>query len=382
MPNGEVINYIKKVITKAALHFFWIYPINKKKVFLLNELSHTYGDSLKYIDKYIRSQNMNEYEIVFSIKEGYKGPKGIKIVRPNSFEYFKEIISSGTIITNAGGVSYLPKRKKQRIINTWHGGGPYKKTSTDVYDNYWYRKEVKMNCNNTDYILSSCKYFTEIEAKSMGFEHEKCIPVGLPRNDVLFGEHENILKKVRKYYSIPDGTKFILYAPTFRSSSNQSTSKMISNYIDLDIDSLISNLKNKFGCDWICGIRLHPKLADIDMSGMNVINCTSYPDMQELLCCADAIITDYSSLMWDYSFTFRPIFLYAPDIDQYEKERGFYMPVSEWPYPIARNNDEMRNNIISFENDIYIKNIKKHHVACGSFETGKACAKIVELIKA
>lgn len=295
--------------------------------------------------------------------------------------YFKEILSSGIIITNAGGISYLPKRKKQKIINTWHGGGPYKKTSTDVYDNYWYRKEVKMNCDNTDYILSSCRYFTEKEAHSMGFEAKRCIPAGLPRNDILFGEHQEIIQKVREYYSISENKKFILYAPTFRSSSNQSTSKMISNYIDLDIDSLLSALKAKFGFEWSCGIRLHPKLSDIDMSGMNVINCTTYPDMQELLCCADAVITDYSSLMWDYSFTYRPIFLYASDIEQYERERGFYMPVSEWPYPIAHDNEEMRKNILNFDKELYIKNIKKHHIASGSFETGKACAKVIELIE-
>lgn len=381
MPKSEVINYMKKIIMKGILHIFWIYPVNKKKIFLLNELSYTYGDSLKYIDQYLHHCEEHNYEVVFSIKEGYEGPEYDMVVRPNSFEYFREILSSGTIITNAGGVSYLPKRRGQKVINTWHGGGPYKKTSIDVYDNYWYRKEVKMNCDNIDYILSSCKYFTEIEAKSMGFGEERCIPTGLPRNDILFGEHQDIVKKVRNFYSIPDGKKFILYAPTFRSDSDQSTSKMISKYIDLDVDMLLSALSIRYKCDWVCGIRLHPKLVDIDMGGMDVINCTAYPDMQELLCCADAIITDYSSLMWDYSFTYRPVFLYAPDIEQYEKERGFYMPVSEWPYPIAHDNDEMRYNILNFDMDLYLKHVRDHHEACGSYETGRACEKIVELIE-
>lgn len=381
MPNGEVINYLKKIVTKGVLHLFWIYPVKKEKVFLLNELSHTYGDSLKYIHKYLKSNGDNKYKFVFSIKKGYEAPNDVIVVRPGSFDYFKEILSSGIIITNAGGISYLPKRKKQKIINTWHGGGPYKKTSIDVYDNYWYKKEVKMNCDNIDYILSSCRYFTEKEAHSMGFEAERCVPAGLPRNDILFKKHQEIVRKVRDYYSIPEDKKFILYAPTFRSSSNQSTSKMISNYIDIDVDLLLSALKTRFGSEWICGIRLHPKLADIDMSKMDVINCTIYPDMQELLCCADAIITDYSSLMWDYSFTYRPVFLYAPDIEQYEKERGFYMPVSEWPYPIAHNNEEMRKNILNFDEELYIKRVKEHHIASGSFETGSSCAKVLELME-
>lgn len=381
MINSATLKYLKKKIIKALLHVFWIFPVNPKKIFLLNELSYTYGDSLKYIDIYLKNNCDIEYEIVYSIKKGYEEPSGDKIVRPNSFAYFKEILSSGTIITNAGGISYLPKRKSQKIINTWHGGGPYKKTSTDVYDNYWYRKEVKMNCDNVDYILSSCRYFTEIEARSMGFEAEKCIPVGLPRNDILFSEHQDIVNKVRDFYSIPEGKKFILYAPTFRSSSNQSTCKMISNYIDLDTDTLLSALETKFECDWVCGIRLHPKISDIDIGSLNAFNCTAYPDMQELLCCADAIITDYSSLMWDYSFTYRPVFIYAPDIEQYEKERGFYMPVSEWPYPVAHNNEELKNKITEFDEDQYKEKVKEHHRASGSYETGNACAKIAELIE-
>ncbi len=380
MSNGEIINYLKKCAVKAFLHVFWVFPVDKRKVFLLNELSYTYGDNLKYLDQYLKEHGDKDLKIVFAIKDGYEGPDDDLIVRPGTLKYFKEILTSGTIITNAGGVSYLAKRKSQRIINTWHGGGPYKKTSTDVYDNYWYRKEVKMNHDNTDFILSSCKNFTEVEAKSMGFSKEQCIPVGLPRNDILFKDHKEIVDKVRQYYSISDNKKFILYAPTFRSSNNQSTSKMISNYIDLDIDALLSALNKRFDSEWVCGIRLHPKLSDIDMSDMNVINCTTYPDMQELLCCADAIITDYSSLMWDYSFTYRPIFLYAPDIEKYEQERGFYMPVSEWPYPIAHNNEEMSKNILVFDENAYVALVKDHHMKCESYENGNSCAKTLELI--
>ena len=234
MLNREIIKYFEKRIIRVMLYVFWLFPVDRKKIFLLNELSYTYGDSLKYIDMYIRTHNKRELKKVFAIKRGYNGPADDIIVRPNTIEYFREILTSGTIITNAGGISYLPKRKSQRVINTWHGGGPYKKTSLDVYDNYWYRKEVKMNCNNTDYILSSCRYFTEVEARSMGFGAERCIPVGLPRNDILFGEHWDVVKKVRDLLSIPERKKFILYAPTFRSSSDQSMSKMISNYITDD----------------------------------------------------------------------------------------------------------------------------------------------------
>lgn len=382
--NKELISYLKKKFIKVILHVFWIFPIEKNKIFLMNELSFTFGDSLKYFDIYLHTMRKNRYKIVFPIKSGSISSDYSDdiIVKPMSIKYFKELMSSGVIVTNAGGVSYLPKRKKQKILTTWHGGGPYKKTSTDVYNDRWYKKQAKMNSDNTDYILSSCKYFSDIEAKSMGYETEKIIPAGLPRNDILFSDHQEISKKVRRKLSIPDETKFVLFAPTFRSKTNEfSDMNITGNYIELNPDILVSALEEKFKHKWVCGIRLHPKLSNLDMSKMNVINCTTYPDMQELLCAADAVISDYSSLIWDYSFTYRPIFLYAPDIEQYEKERGFYMPSSQWPYPIAHNNEEMKKIIEEFDEDEYIEKVKLHHVASGNFEKGNACEILIQLIE-
>ena len=380
----DFIAYIEKKILKILLHIFWVFPVEKGKITLLNELSYTYGDSMKYFDIYLHKKRKGKYKIVFPIKKGSIRPKYRDdiVVGPMTVKYFKEVLTSEVIVTNAGGVSYLPKRKGQKILSTWHGGGPYKKTSTDVYNNLWYRLQAKMNSDNTDLILSSCKYFSEYEAHSMGYKQDEIIPAGLPRNDVLFSNHKKVSDKVRNYYSIPEGKKLVLFAPTFRSSDNEfSDTSVAEDYIELDTDKVLEALEKKYKCDWVCGVRLHPKLADIDMNDMNVINCTSYPDMQELLCAADAVISDYSSLIWDYSFTFRPMFLYAPDIERYEKERGFYMPSKQWPYPIAHNNEEMVRNILDFDNDIYITKLKEHHVASGNYETGHACKKLLELIE-
>lgn len=384
MGNNELINYIKKMTLKLVLHIFWIFPVDKKKITLLNELSYTYGDSMKYLDQYIHGLKKIKYKVVFPIKEGADNSEFSDdiVVRPFTFKYFKEVLTSETIITNAGGVSYLPKRRGQLILSTWHGGGPYKKTTTDVYDNYWYRKQAKMNSSNTNFILSSCKYFSDIEARSMGYSSRKIIPAGMPRNDILFANHDAIKEKVRNKYGIKGDTKLVLFAPTFRSKNNEFSDMNVNNdYVEIDVDVLVETLKEKFNSDWVCGIRLHPKLSDVAISGKNIINCTSYPDMQELLCCADVIITDYSSLMWDYSFTYRPIFLYAPDIDHYEKERGFYMPSSKWPYSIAKSNEELRQNILDFDYDEYVKEIKEHHIESGSYEKGSACKKVMKLIK-
>ena len=238
----EFFRYLKKLILKNLLRFFWIFPVEENKITLLNELSYSYGDSLKYIDLYLHKQTKKQYCIVYPLRKGGISPNNSDIVvLPNTFKYFHEILTSKIVITNAGGVSFLPKRRNQKIINTWHGGGPYKKTSTDVYNNYWYCKEVMMNSDNTDYILSSCQIFTDYEAKSMGYTPNKCIPSGFQRNDIFFEQHDKINKKVRDYYNIPDNANFVLYAPTFRSDGDTSKSKMISNDIDIDVNMVLFN---------------------------------------------------------------------------------------------------------------------------------------------
>ena len=103
--------------------------------------------------------------------------------------------------------------------------------------------------------------------------------------------------------------------------------------------------------------------------------------MQELLCAADILITDYSSCMWDFSLMYKPCFIYATDIDQYKQERDFYTPMSEWPFPIATNTDELINNILNFNQEEYVEKVKQHHKALGSFEDGHACERVCKLIE-
>ena len=240
---------------------------------------------------------------------------------------------------------------------------------------------MKMHKKNTRYILSSCKYFTDYEAKAMLFLEEDCIPCGMPRNDIFFQKDSSIREKVYKYYGLDTKSKFILFAPTFRTEQQDPYTKKI-HISTMDIQRAVNSVNKKFGEQlWNFGIRLHPKLRNTDIAEKGIVNCTDYPDIQELLYSADILITDYSSLMWDFSLTGKPCFIYADDIDEYEREHGFYMPSSQWPYPIARTNDELEKNILSFDLLKYQDAVKKHHKESGSYEQGKACETVINLIE-
>lgn len=375
------IHYFVKRFLHFILHIFWLFPIKRNRIFLLNELSFKYGDNLKYLNEYIKNNYKCAYEVIFPLYSSAEAAREhFAYVKPLSLRYFKYILTSKVIITNAGGISYLPVRRTQLVINTWHGGGPYKKTGGALFNNKWYLKELKMQRKNINYMVSSCKICSDEENSAMLFDNNACLPFGMPRNDIFFNTDLPLRKKVFACYNISEDTKIVLFAPTFRTNTSDFTSSKTYHVSDIDYEKLLLILKKKFGGDWKLAIRLHPKLRNVEIDITSALNFTNYPDMQELLYIADVVITDFSSLMWDFSLTKRPCFLYADDLEEYEMEHGFYMPSCKWPYPIAKTNEELINNIENFELSKYQDNVDKHHKDCGSYEHGEACEKILNLI--
>ena len=375
--NG-LIRYIKKRVISLILHVFRIFPVNNNRIMLLNELSFSYGDSLKYLHMYITAHR-SDLSIVFPARNDTV--ENAVNVKPMTAKYFKYLMTSRVIVTNAGGISYIPLRRSQLVVNTWHGGGPYKKIGENVNADYWSRKETELNAKRIDVFLSSCRYFTEYELPAMLIPTEKAVSSGLPRNDIFWNNNDDsIRQKVYDFIGCDRTKRIVLYAPTFRGAFESYADLIRENGLDLDVDGVIDALSYRFGGEWVFAIRLHPKLRNVKLDTRCMIDLTDYSDMQELLYTADVVITDYSSLMWDYSLTGKPCFLYAKDIEEYERTRGFYIPVSSWPYPLAHDNSEMVNNILGFNDAEYQEKVKEHHIQCGSFENGNACETVMSII--
>lgn len=379
----EFIKYCIKLSLTFMLHIFWVFPVHKDRLFFINDHSFSFSDNLKYLALYFTEKDREKYEIYFSLND-FSGIDNSVIhpVKHHSIKHFYYALTSSVLFTNMGGISYLPIRKKQLVINTWHGGGPYKVTGIDAINGYWYDKEQRYNAKKTDYILSSCRVFTEVEAKGMYYPLEKCINSGLPRNDILFdsAKVEELRKKVHRYYKLSDKTKIILYAPTFRGNFEDYSGVIANDLLEIDYRLVIEEITKKYGGDWVFAVRLHPKLKEAKFNTNDLINMSSYADAQELMAAIDILITDYSSVMWDFSLREEPCMIFATDINDYEIKRGFYIPPEEWPFPIATTNDELKKNIESFDLDDYRKKVNIHHEAVGSFEKGNACSIVLNLI--
>ena len=172
--------------------------------------------------------------------------------------------------------------------------------------------------------------------------------------------------------------KLALYAPTFRDDHNFAV-------YDLQADRILDALEKRFGGEWRLLLRYHDNDKKTE-SGLNnvksgrVIDVTSLPDIQELLSFVDAGITDYSSWIYDFILGGKPGFIYARDIELYNNERGFYFTLEESPFPVAKNNDEMEENILKFDDARYRAEVKKFLEDKGCIDDGHAGERVASLI--
>ena len=379
-----LIEFLKTVIAKIShvlLHVMYIFPMKNNRILFFPTNGHYYCN-LKYLDEYIRLQE-SQLELIWICKQMNDAsyPSGVKKVEQKSFSFLYYFFTSKVIIFNNWIPSWLTKRDDQIFINTWHGGGAYKKVDTVFINNpnTWQRKRCYYIFNQIDYLVSACGGFTG------AFEAEVCIPakylpIGMPRNDVFFDKDTMNQKsdKVRQFYNVPRVWGIVIYAPTFRNDGMK---------LDLDVEMLLTSLEERFHKKFVLFERSHPHPAGVytdifaeNSGNAKVIDVSGYADMQELLCTADVLITDYSSLIWDVSFAGHPCFIYANDLLAYKGERNFYTPIEEWPFALAENNIELRNNILSFDDESYKRKVEEHHIKLGSYETGHASEALYKLL--
>lgn len=384
----ELIRYAKKIVMRTLLSPIKLMPVKKNRVVLVNDLSYKYAGNPKYVAEYLDREFPGKFEIVIPLArpEDYENlrQRGMKVVRFNSLNYFYNSLTAAVFLTNSGGFSYLPMRKKQYVINTWHGGGAYKKCGTDMYnDSELFKKDLRLQGDHTNAFMSTCKRFTDVISKSMLVPREVFWEVGMPRNDMLIQGDEHLRRTVRQRLGLKAGEKLILFAPTYRKINDNYFKDSIAISYGVDTMRVCAAMEQRFGSKWRFAMRYHPCVTNrADMEDMGVMDLTDYDDMQELLLAADAMINDFSSSMWDFMMTGRPSFLFAVDLDHYVATTEVYTPVSEWPFPQSVNNDELEKNILEFDEEKYAAACKRHYDALGGCETGNAtelvCQRIYE----
>lgn len=359
-------------------------PIQRNKIFVSCYAGKNgYCCNSKYIVEKLMEKNL-PVEIVWEVLDyaSWQFPKDVKTVVQYSPEYFQELFTAGIIISNYEIPCYPYKKEKQYVIHTWHGTGPFKKVETsqgkDAIDRCAYYKKM---FSDVDVFLSNSADNTEMFRNSFLYDGE-IYESGSPRNDILFQDNK-IREQICREFGINANKKILLYAPTFRGGWKEAGVDSSFDWYDLDMQHVLETLSQRFGEEFILMYRFHQKLYgygrpnDFYPFGIDV---TFYPDVMELLVAADVLITDYSSVMWDFSLQRRPVFLYHNDEREYTDDRGFYWPISRWPYPKAHTCEELCQVIEQFDEEEYLEKLEAFFEADPSYDDGHASERAVERI--
>ncbi|CRK81692.1 CDP-glycerol glycerophosphotransferase family protein [Neobacillus massiliamazoniensis] len=371
---------IKKSFLIFLTPFFIKLPIKNNKIVMTNFNGKGYGCNPKYIAEELLRQKLN-YDIVWVLKKELIGkakiPKEIRIVEYESIKHLYELATARVWIDNERKYFYSPKRKKQFYIQTYHGVVALKQVEKDVEKQLpvSYVDKAKNDSKMIDLFIANSKFNSNLYRRAFWYEGE-VLEVGAPRCEILIKENKNILDQVRNYFNITEGKRILLYAPTFRANSDTKV-------YNVDFETLIQTLEKKYCGEWIVLVRLHPDIstkADFLEYNSKILNATDYDDMNELLSASDILITDYSSSVFEFSFTKKPIFLYAPDIKEYIEERNFYFDIRSLPYPLAENNNQLQTVIEGFDKSRYLIELDTFFKKIGIFDPKGASAKIVKII--
>ena len=375
MNKVQIILYAVTII-RHLLKMFWIFPIRNNRVYLVSLSGTQYSCNPKYLAEYLSSEYPGKFDIVFSVKKGVNyNHNAVRAVKYLSLSDLYNACTAKVIVSNGGFPKYIPKRNKQYAINTWHGGGAYKKNLPNIQGIDLKMNLYKSKCTNL--ILSSCQSFSEkvIPDFFAGYTGEilKC---GMPRNDIFFtDEKDRANMSVRNLLSMDNQSVLVLYAPTYRGGYYRNHNNFS---LSIDYEKVKSALRTRYCKDIVIVFRAH---AMMNNTANDCVDVTSYPNMQELLCAADILISDYSSTIWDFSLTKKPCFLYCPDLDYYlYEDRGVYTPIETWPGILCRTNEELEQAILNFDEDEYVKKVEKHHADLGSYENGTACKQVCKRI--
>ena len=355
-------------------------PVKKNRVMIAIKRRKGLACNPKYILKELRKLYGKQLEIfwVTDYPNTCKGVKklGAKVLKTNSEEHYKAYQKTRVYVTNDAFPEWAEHRRDQIWINTWHGALSYKHIGYDYLDpmSKSGNKLFELKNRQPDHYLSASRAFTEDTSKSFRLDPKIFMETGLPRNDVFFGDCEKVKQRVRKKYHIDDDKKIVLFAPTFRKGKEVHT-------YGLDLDVLTDSLSKRFGGEWVVFFRNHSFVRGKQILNDKVYDVSAYPDMNELLCTADVLVSDFSSCMYDFSLQEKPCFVFATDMDNYIKnDRDFAYPVEKWPYDIARSNEELTENINNYDPEVYKEKLRAHFEDVGRYDDGNASRRVAELI--
>lgn len=329
-------------------------PILKRTVFLEAYLGENVtGNSLALFEEMYYDPRFKDYNFVWSVSSlknidpKYKQKKNVKYVKRGSKKYIKFLACSEYLITDTTFPFYFNKRKDQKYIMAWHGT-PYKAIGKDiVHAAKNAHNNVMKNILHTDFFISPSRFTTDTILKSQNSDElfsGEVLEIGMPRVDLSY---KTDAKALKKQMNLPEDKKVVLYAPTWN-DFKESIEVGI-----LDLTNNVEHLSQLLGPNYIVALKVHyleyKAIKDMETDCYLVDNKI---DTNQILQIADYLITDYSSIFFDFLSLKKPVFFYFNNYKEYSERRGLYLEKEELPGEICETVEELAESIKTAANTL------------------------------
>lgn len=327
--------------------------VNKKRILFMSFGGAKYDDSPKCIYELMKADPyFDSFELIWGFENVSNFPSVKNKVKANSIKFFWIALTSRIWITNSSierGLRF--KSNKIFSLNTWHGT-PLKKMGTDSKIN----NGVKLlnNLSSDDGVLVQSFLDVKVFTNAMGASENNLLKFGLPRNDDLFSVSDAEIDNYRKKLGFGEDDKLILYAPTFRDFEKHGFDNVADNALD-NVFGLLKNLPSNYKILYRAHYVIKEKNNITDNN--RILDVTEFNNLNILIKISDMLVTDYSSIMFDYSITKKPIFIFSYDAENYKKNRGMYFDV-EKELVYSHNSDGLTNDIINNSHRAKLKTVK------------------------
>lgn len=392
---------LRKIIsTKYKIQYSIYKSKNKtdeKLIVFTSFMGRTYSCSPKAIyEEMINNKKYKDYTFIWGFKnpESKKSIKKLEkaiLVEYKSKKFLEYCSKAKFIISNSRLPESITFREEQKYVQCWHGT-PLKKLGYDLTAEGGnalnslkeMKNKYKEDSRRYTYLLSPSKFTTEKLTSAFNLKENnknvKIIEQGYPRNELMFKFNDDDIKRIKIAcnISLKDKRKIILYAPTWR--DNQHTSGVGYTYnLGIDFDKLQSKLEK----DYILLFRPHYFVAnkfDFKKYKNFIVDVSSYEDITDLYCIADMLITDYSSVFFDYANLKRPILFYMYDKKEYEEDiRGFYISLDQLPGPIVEKENDLIREILNIDKgNNYIEKYKEFNRKYNYLDDGTVSKRVLK----
>ena len=376
----KIVRKLKKSLQKlrrstyiiAYKHYSKKYPLNKNKVLFLSASRDSLTGNFEFVYNELKKNESLEIQTI--LKKNLK----IKTTLREKIYLAKMMAQSKFILLDDFYPIIYPikLRKGTELIQLWHAMGAFKTVGYSRMGKVGGPSVKSLTHKNYTATIVSSEKIRENYAEAFGISVDKVHALGVPRTDIFFDENykEKITKKLKKKYPFIKGKKVILFAPTFR-GNGQNTAYYEYKWLDF------AKIKEELKEEYVFLVKMHPfiknKPTENFIDNEFYFDVTKEREINDLLFITDCLITDYSSVIFEYSFFKKPVVFFIPDYKEYVQTRDFYYPFSSYMYGSTATNTKTLLEKIK-EGKVDEKKIKKFNEFFCSACDGNSTKKVVE----